>query len=181
MDVYLARQPIFDRNMRVFGYELLYRKSMNNFYEGTDDAQATIELINNAFLTMYLPELTTGGKAFINFSRNPILHDLPLLLPSKYIVVEILERVKVDEALVAACRNLRKKGYTLALDDFVFDEKYLPLLELAQIIKVEFPAIPHDEQRQLIGQYGKSIKFLAEKVETWEEYQLAYDMGYDYF
>ena len=60
MDVYIARQPIFDRNLSVFGYELLYRKSMNNFYEGWDDTQATAELINNAFLTMHFSELTEG-------------------------------------------------------------------------------------------------------------------------
>jgi len=57
MDVYVARQPIFDRNMNVFGYELLYRGSMNNFYGGTDDNKATAELINNAFLTMHICEL----------------------------------------------------------------------------------------------------------------------------
>ena len=181
MDVYMARQPIFDRNMSVFGYELLYRKSMNNFYEGTDDNQATAELINNAFLTMHFPELTGGGKAFINFSRDMLLNDIPMLLPAQLTVVEVLERVEVDEDVVEACRELSEKGYIIALDDFVFSEQYLPLLEIAHIIKVEFPVVNHDDQRQLIKRYKNKVKFLAEKVETREEYQIAYDMGYDYF
>ena len=181
MDVYMARQPIFDRNMSVFGYELLYRKSMNNFYEGTDDNQATAELLNNAFLTMHFPELTGGGKAFINFSKDMLLDDIPMLLPAQSTVVEVLERVEIDEDVVEVCRKLREKGYIIALDDFVFSEQYLPLLDIAHIIKVEFPAVDHDDQRRLIKTYRHKIRFLAEKVETREDYQTAYDMGYEYF
>lgn len=181
MDVYVARQPIFDRKMNVFGYELLYRRSMNNFYEGLDDNQATAELINNTFLTMHLHELTGGTKAFINFSADMLIEEIPLLLPKESTVVEVLERVEVSDRLIQACKKLRKEGYIIALDDFVFNQSYLPLIELAHIIKIEFSAIDYRIQKQLIQEYGKKIKFLAEKVETREDYQLALDMGYDYF
>ena len=181
MDVYMARQPIFDRNMSVFGYELLYRRSMDNFYEGTDDNQATVELINNAFLTMHLPELTSGCKAFINFPKDALLEDLPTILPAELTVVEVLESIEIDEDVVEACRRLKEKGYIIALDDFVPSERYLPLLDIVHIIKVEFPAVSYDEQRQLIKKYRNKVRFLAEKVETREEYQIASDMGYDYF
>jgi len=181
MDVYVARQPIFDRNMNVFGYELLYRRSMNNFYEGIDDNQTTAELINNAFLTMHLHELTGGGKAFINFSKDMLIKEIPFLLPVELTVVEVLERVDIDGDVIEACRKLREKGYIIALDDFVFNESYLPLLDIAHIIKIEFPVVEYDVQRELIKKYKSKIRFLAEKVETREEYQIAYDMGYDYF
>lgn len=181
MDVYVARQPIFDRYMNVFGYELLYRRSMNNFYEGTDDNKATAELINNAFLTMHYRELTGSTKAFINFSQDMLIKEIPLLLPMESTVVEILERVEVNEDVIEACRKLRCKGYIVALDDFVFNESYLPLLDIAHIVKIEFPSISLEMQQDLIKKYKNQIKFLAEKVETREEYQLAYDMGYDYF
>jgi len=181
MDVYVARQPIFDRNMNVFGYELLYRRSMNNFYEGIDDNQTTAELINNAFLTMHLPELTGGGKAFINFSKDTLIKEIPFLLPVELTVVEVLERVDIDGEVIEACRKLREKGYIIALDDFVFNESYLPLLDIAHIIKIEFPVVEYDVQRELIKKYKSKIRFLAEKVETREEYKIAYDMGYDYF
>lgn len=180
MDVYVARQPIFDRYMNVFGYELLYRRSMNNFYEGTDDNQATAELIDNAFLTMHHNELTGGTKAFINFSKEMLIKEIPLLLPADSIVVEVLERVEVDEDVIKACKKLSESGYTIALDDFVFNESYLPLLEIADIVKVEFPSVSHETQQKMIKQYKDKI-FLAEKVETREEYQLAVNMGYDYF
>lgn len=181
MDVYVARQPIFDRNMNVFGYELLYRRSMNNFYEGTDDNQTTAELINNAFLTMHLQDLTGGGMAFINFSKDMLIKEIPLLLPVESTVVEVLERVEIDGDVIEACRRLRERGYIVALDDFVFNESYLPLLDIAHIIKIEFPAVDREAQRELIKKYRNKIRFLAEKVETREEYQIAYNMGYDYF
>ncbi|HCX61481.1 MAG TPA: diguanylate phosphodiesterase [Clostridiales bacterium] len=181
MDIYVGRQPIFDRNMNVFAYELLYRRSMNNFFEEIDDNKATAELINNYFLSMHSVELTSGTKAFINFSQDMLIMEIPLLLPVDTTVVEVLERVEINEDIIAACRKLRDNGYLIALDDFVFNESYLPLMEIAHIIKIEFSAVDHETQRKLIKKYKNKIKFLAEKVETREEYLLALDMGYDYF
>lgn len=181
MNVYVARQPIFDRDMGVYGYELLYRRSLNNYFEGTDDTQATAEVINNAFLVMQFDELTSGTKAFINFSQELLEKEIPTLLPSDTIVVEILERVEPSESVITACRKLKEKGYILALDDFVFYESYQPLVEIADIIKIEFPVVGLDKQREFIKKYQHRIKFLAEKIETREEYQFAIDMGYSYF
>ena len=172
MDVYVARQPIFDINMNVFGYELLYRGSMNNFYEGTDDNKATAELINNAFLTMHIHDLTDETKAFINFPQKLIVDEIPLILPADSVIVEVLENVEINENVIEACRNLREKGYIIALGDFVINkESYLPLLEIAHIVKIEFSAVNFLKQRQLIEKYKKKIKFQTEKVETREEYQ----------
>lgn len=139
VDIYVGRQPIFDRKMDVFGYELLYRNSMNNFYEGSDDNKSTAELINNSFLSMHFYELTSGTKAFINFSQDMIIEEIPLLLPKESIVVEVLERIEINDELIESCKNLSRNGYTIALDDFIFDESYIPLIEIAHIIKIEFP------------------------------------------
>lgn len=181
MDMYIARQPIFDKYMNIYGYELLYRKSSNNFYEGTDDDKATAELLNNAFLTMEIKELTCNTKAFINFSDTMLMKEIPYLLPKDEIVIEILERVKVTPDIIENCRELKNRGYLLALDDFVFDETFLPLIELADIIKVEFTSNTEKELMNLINEYGHQVKFLAEKVETREDYQLAVSMGFNYF
>ncbi|MDF2613692.1 MAG: diguanylate phosphodiesterase [Clostridia bacterium] len=181
MDVYVARQPIFDRKTDVYGYELLYRRSLNNFYEGLDDNQATAEIINNAFLVMQLSELTSGTKAFINFSEELLENEIPCLLPKEAIVVEILERVEVTPKVISVCKKLKQQGYILALDDFIFNETYLPLIEIADIIKIEFPVLSYVEQYQLIERYKGKVKFLAEKIETREEYEAALNMGYDYF
>ena len=181
MDVYIARQPIFDRKLAVFGYELLYRRSMNNFYEGWDDTQATAELINNAFLTMHFSELTEGTRAFINFSDDMLIDEIPRLLPSETVFVEILETVEVTAELLEAIKRLRKSGYTIVLDDFVFSQRHLPLVHVADMIKIEFNNMNRAVQKMVIDKYRHKIKFIAEKVETREEFQDAMDMGYDYF
>lgn len=181
MDIFIARQPIFDKNMKVYGYELLYRRDSQNSFSGLDDDQATAELIYNSFLVMGLNDLTDGTVAFINFSKELIDSEIPYLLPAKNIVLEVLERHEATQATVDACRKLRSSGYTIALDDFILDENNSPLIGQADIIKVEYPAVPLSDQRNLIGKYGSKIKFLAEKIETREEYKTAVDLGYDYF
>ncbi len=181
MEVYVARQPIFNRRMDVFGYELLYRRSLNNFYEGTDDTHSTAEVINSAFLVMQFDELTEGGMAFINFSTELLERGIPHLLPKEKVIVEILEHVDATDEIVDACKRLKDCGYTISLDDFVFKESYVPLLEMADIVKIEFGAVSIADQKKLIQKYKHKIKFLAEKIETREDYQLAVSMGYELF
>jgi len=181
MDIYIARQPIFDRDMNVYGYELLYRQSSLNQFTGVDDDQATSELIYNSFLVVGLEDLTDGAVAFINFSKGLIESDVPFMLPEKNVVVEVLERDEATEKTIDACRRIRSRGYTLALDDFIFDRDCLPLVDFADIIKVEFPALKYEEQRKFINRYRKKVKFLAEKIETREEFHQAVRLGYDYF
>ncbi len=184
MDVYVARQPIFDRTMKLFGYELLYRKSNNNFYEGVDDDEATMNLITNSFLVFNFDQLISQTWGFINFSANFLMSDMVYLLPEKQVVIEILERVEVTEEVIEACRSLKAKGYMLALDDFIIDERlqtYLPLIELVDIIKIEYPAMNVPLTRKFIRRFRDQILFLAEKVETFDDYHLAKDMGFQLF
>jgi EAL and modified HD-GYP domain-containing signal transduction protein len=184
MDIYVARQPIFNKHMRLYGYELLYRRSSNNFYEGVDHNTATADLVHNAFLVMGFQKLTDGTKGFINFTQDLLESEIPRILPKDGVVIEILEHVSADEAVVSACRKLKSDGYTLALDDFIFDRQdhdYTPLIELADIIKIEFPLTDKHKQRVLLDQYRGKKLFLAERVETREEFMEAIQMGYDLF
>jgi len=141
MDVFIARQPIFNRKMKVYGYELLYRQSRNHYFEGPDDDQATTNLINNTFMVFGFQELTEQKRGFINFSQNLILSDLVYVLPKDKVVIEILEKVEPNEKVLEACRKLKEKGYILALDDFILEQyskEYIPLIELADIIRLNF-------------------------------------------
>ncbi len=181
MDVFIARQPIFDRSLQVYGYELLHRTNSDNFYTGRDDNQATGELLYNSFLVLGLQDLTEGKKAFINFSKDLISSGVPGLLPPGEVVIEVLERDKVTVETLVSCLQLRDEGYTIALDDFVLNDDNLPLIAVADIIKVEYPTVSYEDQIGMIQKYGSKIKFLAEKIETREDYYKAVQMGYDYF
>lgn len=181
MSVYIARQPIFDRNNAIFGYELLFRQSSVNHFIEMDDDLATSELIYNSFLVFGIDNLTDGTMAFINFSKALVNSDFIELLPKNRIVVEILEREKANQSTLEACTKFRNMGYTLAMDDFVLDEENTPLLDLIDIVKVEFPSVSMEVQADLIKRYKRRIKFIAEKIETREDYAAAFKMGYDLF
>lgn len=179
--MYVGRQPIFDRRMKTYGYELLYRRSQNNFFEGLSDNQATAELINTAYFVMHFGDLTSGTRAFINFSGDLLEREVPLLLPKENLVVEVLERVEPTSAVVSACRKLAKQGYVLALDDYVHREEMQPLLELASIVKLELGSLRDESQKQFFFQYRGEKCFVAEKLDTQTEFDLAHKLGFDLF
>lgn len=182
MEAFIARQPIFDLKQKVYAYELLFRSSMENVFTHSDLNQASSKVIGDSVFLMDMDTITGGKKAFINVTRETLVKDYTAVLPKDKTVVELLEMIEPDPEVLAACRNLKNNGYLLALDDFVYQDRYKPLLELADIIKVDFLATELDERRALVERLArKGMHFLAEKVETWEVYQEAVEMGYSYF
>ncbi|RMF11000.1 MAG: HDOD domain-containing protein [Candidatus Neomarinimicrobiota bacterium] len=182
METFVARQPIFDKQENIFAYELLYRESRENAYSMSDADAATSKVIVDSFLMLGVDNLTGGNPAFINMTYNLLLEEYVSLLPKENVFVEILENVEPDEHVVDVCRKLKSDGYTIVLDDFEFEEKYLPLIELADIIKVDFRLSPEEEQAAIVKRFPqRNIRFLAEKVETREEFKRALEMGYTLF
>ncbi|HYH05011.1 MAG TPA: HDOD domain-containing protein, partial [Bacillota bacterium] len=171
-----------DQRGRLFGYELLYRSGNQNCYTATDGDQATTEVIRNSFTVIGLDTLTGGRKAFINFTQNLLTSDLITLLPPKQVVIEILEDITMSSEVWQACSRLKELGYQLALDDFVLTNDLKPLVEFADIIKVDFMKCDESCRDVLINTIGvEQVDFLAEKVETREEYLEAVKQGFKYF
>jgi len=183
VEIYIARQPIFNRNQRVVAYELLYRSGVSNRYNGEDPDKATLQVIQNLFLHLGSQQLTHGAKAFINFTRNLLLNETALHLPPKMVVVEILEDVDVDQQLHEACLLLRQKGYLIALDDYVFEEEDREiLLDVADIVKVDFVHTTQSQRTEIVERLlERRVRPLAEKVETQEEFCWALKHGYTFF
>ena len=138
MDIFVARQPIFNTNSQVVAYELLFRNSEINKAEYVDDNQATKEVLVNVFLQMGIDTITEGKKAFVNFSASLLQQKIPQLLPPDVLAVEILETVSPSQEVIDACVQLKRDGYWLVLDDFIPSPEWLPLATLADIIKVDF-------------------------------------------
>lgn len=182
MDVYLARQPIFTRSRKLYGYELLYRSSQVNSYTCSDGDKASSDVMISSFHLIGIENITGGKKAFINFTDQLIKEEIATLFPSKDLVIEILETVQPCDDIMTSCSNLKKKGYMLALDDFVFSEEYLPLIAMADIIKVDFLTTPpHLREAVVKSLKNRNIKFLAEKIETIEDFEMAKQLGYTLF
>lgn len=182
MEMYLARQPIFDRKLAVVGYELLYRSGSDNFYAAADGDRATSELISNSLLLHGLEKLTRGRKAFINFTPALLETEVVELLPRDRVVVEVPENLDPGESLLNACKKIKRAGYLLALDDFVYDHKYGPLLELTDIVKVDFLLNRGGARQEILKRFNRpGMLYLAEKVENREDFEQASKLGYTYY
>jgi c-di-GMP-related signal transduction protein len=133
---FVARQPILTKDEKVFGYELLFRDGVENFFCSSDPEAASRSTLDTSML-MGLDVLCDGRRAFINCTREMLLKDYVTLVPSNQTVVEILETVPPDDLVMAACQRLKEAGYMIALDDFAIDDPRAPLTEVADIIKVD--------------------------------------------
>ncbi len=182
MDVFLARQPIFDSEQRVKSYEILYRSGFVNSFDGVDGDKASREVIFNTFQTFGIEDLTNGKPVFINFTESLINEEIATLFSTDHLVVEILENVLPTEKVIESSKTLKEMGYKIALDDFVYSTEYEVLIELADIIKIDFLASDREEiERVSKDLKGRNIELLAEKVETREEFEFAKNLGFSLF
>jgi c-di-GMP-related signal transduction protein len=183
MDVFVARQPIFDSEMNVFAYELLFRSSLENFYDTRNDSNlSTLSVITSSLLVFGLDTLTSGKPAFINFTKKLLLRGTQASLPKELFAIEVIEGIEPDMLVLRACRELKDKGYLIVLDDFVLHDYKRTLLDIADIIKVDFLNTTPDERAHIVQACnGRNIALLAEKIETPAHMQEALDMGYSYF
>lgn len=182
MNIYLARQPIYDLQSNVFAYELLYRSNGTvNSYTGVDGDESTADVIINAFFDMHMQSIIGNKKAFINFTGNLLKRGVPKMLPPESMVVEILENILIDDEILDAVAELKDLGYTIALDDFMYQENSREIFELGDIVKIDFRFPKHDiDETSYICRYSNKI-MLAEKVETLEEIDYAKRIGCVYF
>src|SRR5208283_5599682 len=119
MNVFIARQPIFETKQKVYGYELLYRSSVENFYSEADGDKASFSVIGNTILVIGSQQISKGKRVFVNFTRKLLLEGAATYLPKEIGVVEILEDIEPDDELIEAIKTIRSRGYILALDDFI--------------------------------------------------------------
>jgi len=177
---FVARQPILDRAQKIFGYELLFRNGIEDYFHADPDLAARSTL--DSSLLFGLNTLCHNTRAFVNCTREILLKDLVTLLPPQETVVEVLETVEPEERVVAACKRLKQAGFLIALDDFAPNDPRIPLCDLADIIKVDVRATRIEERAGLIRRFGSpKCKMLAEKVETGQEFAQARNMGFAYF
>lgn len=183
-EIFIGRQPILDRKHELFAYELLFRSgNKQNSANVQDDLAATANVISHAFADLGIEQALGPYKGFINCDETILLSDMLEILPSDKIVLEVLETVEVTPAIVERCRELKARGFTLALDDFVdYEEKWKPLLELVEIVKVDLmllsPQAMLDTTRAL---QRWPLQLLAEKVDSREMADHCHKLGYHLF
>ncbi len=184
-NTYVARQPIFNRKQITLGYELLFRDGENNAYPSHVDAnRATYRLIVENFLSIGTNPLLHSSRCFINFPYQSLLRRLPLSLPKNKVVIEVLETCSPTDELLEAIRELYREGYLIALDDFTLSPEWQRFLPYVHIVKLDIMAMGLKAACDLVkAQRDKKVKyhFLAERVETEEEFKAAKLAGFKFF
>jgi len=183
MDVFVARQPIFDRRQQVVAYELLYRRcGEHNRAEIGNPDEATSEVFLNSFMEIGLDRVTARRRAYINLTRTFLLNHHLLPFDADNITLEVLEDIEPDPALLDALRKLRAEGYEIALDDFLYRPELAPLVELADVVKLDIRQLDEQgliEHAQMLR--GQNKRLLAEKVETHAEFANCMELGFELF
>lgn len=180
--MFIARQPILDRNLKLYAYELLFRESSDAKYFGNATATAATATVVGNLFESGITDITDGAKAFVNFDYDFILSDAIELIDPNTLVIEVLEYVKVDDILIERLKYLKTKGYRIALDDFVESYATFPLVKVADLIKydiVETPLSTIESDVKMALSQNKTL--LAEKIETEAEFFKAKKMGFHLF
>ena len=184
MNIFLARQAIYDDNCKAIAYELLHRNSKENkFCYDISEDEATIKLISNS-VVIGLTELVNDKIAFINFTNQLIIDEFPSLLPKDRVIIEILESVKPTNEVMLVLHKLKGMGYKFALDDVNYSSSFWEFGDLIDIYKIDFLATTKKEREELISSIkliNPNAKLLAEKVEVKEEYEEAKKNGFSYY
>ncbi|MGM0477380.1 MAG: EAL and HDOD domain-containing protein [Pseudomonadota bacterium] len=181
-EVMVGRQPIYDSRMVVRAYELLFRDDAVNRAAVTNGDQATARVLYNTFVEIGVDTIVGKNKAFVNLTLPFLLGEYPLPASPGNLVLEILEDIQPSESLMESLRELKRQGYTIALDDFVYSPHLEPLVELAQIIKIDITLLDQDQLAEHVRHLKRPGKFLlAEKVETHEEFAYCQSLGFNLY
>lgn len=180
-EYFIGRQPIFNRRLDTFGYELLYRSCEINQALVHDGDQATTQVILNAYSEIGMGKLVGSTKAFINITENFISGAIPTPFQPDRLVLEIPETIDVNENTIKALKKLHEQGYQTALDD-VINHSILPFLDIVDYVKVDLVHVPRTELVSLCQKIKKfPVQLVAEKVETQKDLDECMDLGFDYF
>ena len=179
--IQIGRQAIFDRDLGVHAYELLYRDTDGHNTMSDGDQASSLTLLN-AFMEIGLDRIVGPHRAFINLTRHFFVDMPPIPFSPERVVFEVLEDVEVDDLLLDRLAKMASQGFALAMDDYAFQPELAPILPLVRYIKVEVQPDRLDELAQrLPALRANGAKLLAEKVETAEQFERLKAMGFDYF
>jgi EAL and modified HD-GYP domain-containing signal transduction protein len=183
MYFYAARQPILDAKKNLYAYELLFRDSIDNVFPDIDGDIATSKIIEASKFNMGISDFTGSKPAFINFTLETLIQGYPEMLTNEEVVIEILETIKPGKKLLGICKDLHSKGYIIALDDYEHQSVWSYFYPFIKMIKVDIQQTNFEEIQEIIEAIKEypHIDLLAEKVETYEEYNQALQLGFKYF
>ena len=182
MNAYIARQPILNQRKETVGYELLFRNNSGNAAHVKDNDAATRKVLTDAVNLFGLDNLTGGRYSYINFTSRLILDGFVRRADPSKVVVQVMGNAVMNDDMENALRALRDDDYFLVLKNYLGQEHYHPYLSLFDVIRVNFRKTNFVFQRSAVRKYGTpETVFMADRIETEQEFQSALNMGYQLF
>lgn len=179
---FLGRQPILNREQKTYGFELLFRSANTLFANVTDYSQASASVILDSLTSFNYQELLGRHYGFFNVNEQILMDDALELIPREQAVIELLETIEISDQIIDRCKELKEKGFRLALDDHEYGPAFEPLYEIVDVIKVDvLGKSPEEIARQALNFRPWKLPLLAEKVETHEIFEVCHDLGFEYF
>ncbi len=180
--IFVGRQPILGPKLATVGYEVLYRNCEVEQANFMDEGTATATVLLNTYLDIGLEHVVGSHLAFLNIPQGFLTEQFCDFLPKNRVVLEILENVEPTRQVLESLQTLSQAGYTIALDDFVYEDRFRPFLEIADIVKIEVLDKTEGELEQMVQRLNPyQVRLLAEKVETQEEFERCKQLGFYYF
>lgn len=182
-EIFVGRQPIYDRDLDTYAYELMSRSGRSNKdTEPSDSDTATSQVIINAFLEIGIDKLVNDNIAFIKLAERFLRTDEPLPLPNDKVILKIPGYIKVDDDVIEGAKRLTKAGFKLAIDNYLIHKDLQPLANMACMIDIDISALAEDD----LAAHARMLKklhplVLADHVKTHDDYEFCRDLGVDYF
>lgn len=179
MNVYMSRQPIFDRDGSVYAYEIKYRgDGAENTHKIISD-DGTTEEIPDAFFGLDIKSITGKAKAFINFTNDMLKLRAPLYISPEILVVEVSESQLEDEEIQEVIREFKERGYMIALDEIKSDARN-DLFSFADIVNIDMSVSPKSaESLAYVCRYSNKL-MVAKKAESIFDFENGKKLGCTY-
>lgn len=182
LDSFIGRQPVLDEHTATFAYDLLFRGGTEDFFTQTNINQAEVHPLDSETVHDGIEILSSNKKVFISFTEKLLLEGYWSVLPKEQVIIEICESVEMTPEIVDVCKTLKSSGYMLALGDFHYSATWEPVIEIADILKIDIKSSSKNEVEAYATKYAsENVKLLAERVETLQDYYHLRKLGYNYF
>ncbi len=179
---FLGRQPILDSQQEIVGYELLFRSTERNVSEYESQNRASMSVIASTLADFGFHEVLGDKLGFINVTEEVLLSDMVEILPHEQTIIELLESVRLTDVVRERSRELKAKGFRLALDDHVYAPEHEDLYRLVDIVKIDILETSQEMLPEIVTALRRfPVKLLAERVETVGQFQDCLELGFDLF
>ena len=182
MDIYIARQPVFNKKRHTWAYRLKFHPELEPTYFKQNNGDSASLVLSNGFLSLKHDSILRDKLGIITFNKELLLKEIPLLFPKNILAIEIDKSVAPDEMVATILTQLQLDGYKLIFDGDILLQNIEPYIELANMVKIDFSNISVDELKIILPHIEKDeISFIAESINNQEQFEQAEKLGFKYF